>query len=500
MANASEVRRIDVAGTSAEVRVPVANVVQLAATHGGGAFALTKDYLVRIGPDGTVGAAVDVATMGYGLPSLLAVDARDDTAWVATQGNLLIHISVYGEIDAGTTLPGQAQALAVALDRSLWAIGSDSLWHYSSAAQLLQSIPIGRSAETIAQNLHIDSVRDRVWVVGRHDVMAVDSAHGTTNAIDTPSDPILSSSFDVRDGTLWILTRRELVAYDSDGVSLHREALDEMKIEDARAIALDVGTGAMVVASPDRLHLLDPSGIEEARAHSLGRDLLLADRPSHLELWLKLHGLAEGESTANRLPLFTGAVDALCNDAACTLTPGYWQGLRSFNWLDGVSIAGEFQVDAAARLFQFAPMSPLSPGMHRFSTQMIDRFGQRSNRADLTFNVLGRVDSSSTAETRAALPESEFLTKAPNQPPSVALTAPVNEASYSAGANITLTAVASDPDGTINKVDFYRGGSTLLGTVSTSPYTIVWSNVSAGSYAITAKAYDNRMQVRHHRR
>ncbi|HEY2818021.1 MAG TPA: Ig-like domain-containing protein [Casimicrobiaceae bacterium] len=492
MANASEVRRIDLAGASPDVRVPIANVVRLAATGGGGAFALTKEHLIRIDSEGIVGAVVDIGAMGYGMPSLLAVDVHDDTAWVATHGNLLIHVSVDGEVDAGTTLPVQARALAVALDRTLWASGADSLWQYSSAAQMLQSIPIGRSAGAIAQSLHVDSLRDRVWVVGRHDVIAVDSAHGTTTAMDTSGDTILSSSFDVGDGTLWILTRRELIAYDSDGVPLHRESLDEMKIEDARAVALDVGAGAMVVASPDRLYRLDPNGIEEARVHSLGRDLLLADRPSHFELWLTLYGLPEGESTPTRLPTFTGVVDALCDGAVCALTSGYWRALRSFNWLDGVSIAGEFQVDAASRVFQFVATSPLPPGMHRFSTQTIDRFGHRSNHADLTFDVLGPADRSSAPGTRAAVPEGALPAKAPNQPPTVTVAAPVNGATYSAGANITLTAIASDSDGTISKVEFYRGGGTLLGTVSTPPYTVVWNNVPAGSYAITAKAYDNK--------
>ena len=60
------------------------------------------------------------------------------------------------------------------------------------------------------------------------------------------------------------------------------------------------------------------------------------------------------------------------------------------------------------------------------------------------------------------------------------------------GSNITLTATAADSDGTVSKVDFYRSGTTLIGTVATSPYSIVWNNVPAGSYALTAKATDNK--------
>ena len=80
---------------------------------------------------------------------------------------------------------------------------------------------------------------------------------------------------------------------------------------------------------------------------------------------------------------------------------------------------------------------------------------------------------------------------APNKAPSVSLTAPTNGASFTAPANITLTATASDTDGTVSKVEFFNG-STLLGTSTASPYTMVWSNVTAGSYSLTAKATDDK--------
>ena len=73
--------------------------------------------------------------------------------------------------------------------------------------------------------------------------------------------------------------------------------------------------------------------------------------------------------------------------------------------------------------------------------------------------------------------------------PSVTLTAPADGATYSAPANIPLAATASDPDG-INRVEFYSG-STLIGTSTTAPYAGTWTNIPAGRYTITAKAYDS---------
>jgi phosphatidylserine/phosphatidylglycerophosphate/cardiolipin synthase-like enzyme/regulation of enolase protein 1 (concanavalin A-like superfamily) len=82
------------------------------------------------------------------------------------------------------------------------------------------------------------------------------------------------------------------------------------------------------------------------------------------------------------------------------------------------------------------------------------------------------------------------LSSAPNNPPAVSMTSPTGGATYTAPASITVSASASDTDGTIARVDFFAN-STSIGTATTSPYTISWNNVAAGSYSITAVATDN---------
>jgi len=53
-----------------------------------------------------------------------------------------------------------------------------------------------------------------------------------------------------------------------------------------------------------------------------------------------------------------------------------------------------------------------------------------------------------------------------------------------------FSADAADSDGSINQVDFYDG-SLLFGTKYSPPYDLLWSNVSPGSHALTAKATDD---------
>jgi hypothetical protein len=77
----------------------------------------------------------------------------------------------------------------------------------------------------------------------------------------------------------------------------------------------------------------------------------------------------------------------------------------------------------------------------------------------------------------------------PNSPPISSITSPTNGSSF-AGSNITITANASDSDGSIAKVDFYANGI-LIGTTTSNPFSIIWKNVPSGKYQLTAKATDN---------
>jgi hypothetical protein len=95
------------------------------------------------------------------------------------------------------------------------------------------------------------------------------------------------------------------------------------------------------------------------------------------------------------------------------------------------------------------------------------------------------------ASTTSATRSITVSSSAPaNQPPTVSLTSPGSGATFTAPALITLSANASDVDGTIARVDFYAG-STLLGTDTSSPYSVAWASVAAGSYSLTAVARDN---------
>lgn len=131
-------------------------------------------------------------------------------------------------------------------------------------------------------------------------------------------------------------------------------------------------------------------------------------------------------------------------------------------WQDGVSKG----TDTTAP-YQFM-LNNLGVGVYTLTAQATDNLGTNSSITSLSFNV----------------------TESPNVPPQVTITEPTNNASFTAPVNIVISATASDSDGTIYGVEFYRG-ATLLGISGTAPYSITNTGTTHGDFVFTATAIDN---------
>lgn len=84
-----------------------------------------------------------------------------------------------------------------------------------------------------------------------------------------------------------------------------------------------------------------------------------------------------------------------------------------------------------------------------------------------------------------------FIEGMSNLAPVVEITNPLNNDEFYTGEQVNITAVASDADGTLEKVEFYAG-AIKIGEDLTSPYEYIWSPELAGNYQLTAVATDNR--------
>jgi hypothetical protein len=83
----------------------------------------------------------------------------------------------------------------------------------------------------------------------------------------------------------------------------------------------------------------------------------------------------------------------------------------------------------------------------------------------------------------------EKAVTAVNLAPSIAIISPINT-SLEAPATVTLTVDASDPDGSITKVEFMAGG-VKIGESSVYPFSFTFQCDTTGVYEITAVAWDN---------
>ena len=105
-----------------------------------------------------------------------------------------------------------------------------------------------------------------------------------------------------------------------------------------------------------------------------------------------------------------------------------------------------------------------------------------------TYTITARAtDDLGTSTTSAP---STITVSAANTAPIVSITSPANGAIFPWKPTITITATASDPGGSVTRVEF-RNGATVLGQDTSAPYAFTWRNVPPGSHTLTARATDN---------
>lgn len=79
-----------------------------------------------------------------------------------------------------------------------------------------------------------------------------------------------------------------------------------------------------------------------------------------------------------------------------------------------------------------------------------------------------------------------------NVPPKCSLLTPTNNAIGVPNSSLTLTASASDNNGSVTNVQFFYNATNLLGSSTGPVFSVTWSNVPAGLYAVHARATDNQ--------
>lgn len=74
--------------------------------------------------------------------------------------------------------------------------------------------------------------------------------------------------------------------------------------------------------------------------------------------------------------------------------------------------------------------------------------------------------------------------------PDAAIISPSDNNIVTKGADVQISASASDSDGTVAKVEFYLG-DVKLGEDTTAPYSLIWENAQDGTHFLTVRAIDD---------
>jgi hypothetical protein len=73
--------------------------------------------------------------------------------------------------------------------------------------------------------------------------------------------------------------------------------------------------------------------------------------------------------------------------------------------------------------------------------------------------------------------------------PRVTISSPTSGATITQPGPVAIAVDAPDPDGAVGKVTLFQG-TAILATLTNAPYTFQWTNLSPGSYTLTAQAID----------
>jgi hypothetical protein len=296
----------------------------------------------------------------------------------------------------------------------------------------------------------------------------------------------------------------EVVAFDDSGntassgplpVSVGSAALssDEIVLHAAEAVPAGGWTRVADETAAGGLRLVHPNANAAKLATALASPVhyfettfeAAAGRPYHL--WMRLKAANNYWGNDSVFVQFDGAVTASGAPAYVIGTTAAAEvnledcsgcGLAGWGWQDngwGVGVMGP-EIRFSAHGTQRIRVQTREDGVS------IDQIVLSSARFLTTAPGPLKNDTTILQKTVAPPPA--------NAPPSVALTAPVTGATFTAPADITVAAQATDSDGTVAQVEFFAG-TTSLGTATGSPFAIEWSNVPAGNYLVRARATDD---------
>jgi hypothetical protein len=526
--------------------------VSIAVSAGDGSvWILTQTQLARLNSQGILQfqrALRDDLGNGIGAPRLLALNPNDGTVWAAF-ANRVLHFDAAGVLRADLSLA--ARDFAIAQDGTLWVITATAVQQFDSAGTALRSIPL-TSLTQGAKYLVLNDAGGVMWLAGERNLLALSLSdpNEITRELLAP-EPISAVSVNAQTGDLWVLGQNTLSSYRGDGTPVVSRDLRDFSISNPNTLVFDFATQAAWVGHQGGLARISADGTLAAAfvattkvaAIAIGRTLVEVDP------MVTLASPADGSLLNSSTPLFRVKYDALCGGVSCGFPNSFFSGFTLSASLNGNEVGPSFVFDPTTGGATFTPDVPLPEGPNSFTAQA-HAFGRSSNTVSASFTIdsiapgfntvtpangsvftttstitiAGSVDDSTAAVSLGSQSQgssfsfavtlaegvNNFMLEAKdpagntrslalaytysppaNVPPTVSMTAPAGGASFSAPASIPVAANATDPDGTVVRVEFLRNGI-VEATDTTAPFEATLTNVPAGTQTLTARAVDDR--------
>jgi hypothetical protein len=461
--------RVDSA-TSLREALPMAGARTIAPTVDGGAWALTDEAFVLFDDALAVRLRIPLAREQIGTIGAVAVDAGDGSLWYAS-GPLLVHVDRTGMQDRRLAADGPVLAIAVGGPDALFVASPASLTRFDSEGHVVGRFVLGGPPGGETKAILDDPLAGFVWLVREGAVVQFDALFGLAPRTAIFAPGLSAASIDAETGTLTLLVSREILRYDRNGAPVAPGTFASEALSHVVGVATPGRDPLLWFADGAGLGTIDPNdGVVLRFGESATQAFAAAPMRFEPQLDADVAGHAVGvDSTAVTLRF-----GASCDRFPCEPLPAYLHGLRLEARQGDEDVAGQFAANPGHD--RFSAELPIAPGAAAPPLQawVVDARGNRSNTVTIAW---------------PATPHDAL--RHPLAAPTIAITAPLNNSTFTAPLNTTIKATATPGTGaTIIKVDFYAGPK-LLGTVAASPYNFTWSNVQAGSYALTAKVTDS---------
>jgi hypothetical protein len=470
MVDAASITRVELQQGDVTAIPRTGEVHAVASAGAAGAWMIVDDALVLF--DATLAQRVRVPLRSALAPgqAALAAQMSDGSAWIAAGGTLL-HVLTDGSIAGESVLDEPVSSIAVAGPDAIFMASASALRRIDGMGNVEWRADLAALPGQGPAALLLDPLAGYVWLAREGALVQFDVLASSARLVIVTPQPD-AMSVDPRSGVLTSITGRQLARYDRDGKPVFApmfvtEPLLDLAGVDRHAPAPllwfgdRAGFGAIDLVVGAVLRVPGTDGIRH-----------FGTAPPRIEPVLQL-----GEHQDALLPaggqLLLGA-SVLCDGMPCVASPGYLQAMRLRTLAAGHD-ASTATAPLHPRIVAGQPQWSIDHGASPSIAWLTDAYGNPS--VPLALPARGTPVPATRGVTAKAAP-------------TIAITAPLDHATFTAPLNTTIKATATPGTGaTVAKVEFLSNGA-LLGSATVSPHGFTWSNVQVGSYVVTAKVTD----------